>query len=157
MHNAKMLHGFSTSNLSIHLMPRKAASQGLTEPRKAFAHCLVPALPWAVWASTIPAWRADLLPKGINTWVPSSPHVQSRRCWGCSLDLGDVKGSQVLQVSCSWRDSTRNWSSGLRLSFKLRGRQKANIWEKRGNKRFKWPKADFLSTKCHTDILLAEM
>lgn len=87
----------------------------------------------------------------------SLPAYAVQTLLGCSLDLGDVTGSWVLQVSCSWRDSTRNWSSGLRLSFKLRGRQKANIWEKTGNKRLKWLKADFLCTKCHTDIILAGM
>lgn len=107
---------------------REESQGSISEPRKAFAHCLVPALPWAVEAPLLPPGGQISFPKGSTH--ESLPTCAVQTVPGCSLDLGDVKGSQALQVSCSWRDSTRNWSSGLRLSFKLRGRQNANIWGK---------------------------
>lgn len=109
MHKAKKLHSFSTSNLSVHLTPRKAASLGVTEPGETFVHCFGPCSPQAVWSPSVPPLPPGgqiSFSRGTDTWVPlcmCSPDIA-----GPQFGPGDEKGFWVLHVSCSWRDSTRN-------------------------------------------------
>lgn len=70
MHKARKLRSFSASNLSVHVMPTKAASLGATKPGQVFAHCLAPALSSSVKLQHSHLQGRSPFPNRISTWVP---------------------------------------------------------------------------------------